>query len=468
MLTLSRLLDYALSFVRNILLARLLTKADFGLVLLLSLTATLLEFASRLALGRQLIQSKLGKDTRFLASIHGFQFLAGISSAVLIVCLSPAIAAFVNHGEMWWAFALLGLVPFSKGLQNLEVERRQRDMDFTASAIVLVVPQIVAVALVYPLAKWVGGVSAVLWLMIVKCIVGVVLSHWLSRAPYTWAWDWPQFRSIFSFSWPLLINGFLLVACQQGDQLIVAAFFSLEALAVYGLAFALAGIPRMIGAQVGSSLLLPLLSRVQDEAGEFRLLVRSGIELTGFISAMVYLPLLMAGAHLLELFYGSRYSGGASYLAIFSVAGALRLLRMPPTVAAMARGDTKATLYSNLWRNLSLLFAFCALLVGWGLVSIALSAVVGELCSLVYAMKRLVRTSAVQWSDASLSWSFVTALLILASGFSYFQFAGDGLLIVMGSTSLFLLLGGVVGFWILPSVSQSRRLLFEKFSVLQR
>jgi O-antigen/teichoic acid export membrane protein len=64
-LTLGQLISYGLSFVRNVILARALTKADFGLAAVFAMTVSLLEVAGRMSFGQQIVQSTEGDSEAF-------------------------------------------------------------------------------------------------------------------------------------------------------------------------------------------------------------------------------------------------------------------------------------------------------------------------------------------------------------------------------------------------------------------
>jgi O-antigen/teichoic acid export membrane protein len=91
-LTVGRVADYALSFVRNLILAKLLTKADYGLAAVFGMAMTLLEVSGRMGFGMQVIQSRLGDTPRCEASAHGLQFVGCVCSAFLIGGLSIPMA----------------------------------------------------------------------------------------------------------------------------------------------------------------------------------------------------------------------------------------------------------------------------------------------------------------------------------------------------------------------------------------
>jgi hypothetical protein len=177
----------------------------------------------------------------------------------------------------------------------------------------------------------------------------LVISHFLAERPYRWSWAWRSdyAKTMWDFGWPLLLNGFVMFAAQQGDQMIVGAKFSMEELALYSVAFTLTSLPWMIFAQVGGSLMLPLLSGQQEDRNQFDLHYHRCLELSVIASLLILGPLVVAGDPLVRLLYGPKYSEAGSLMVVFGAVVALRFFRWAPALAAMARlrpGNAHATL----------------------------------------------------------------------------------------------------------------------------
>lgn len=387
--TAGQIVSYGCSFVRNLILARLLTKADFGLAAAFSMTISLLELAGRMSFGAQIVQTRDGDRPEFVASAHTFQFLLSLISAVLILILCAPLAAAFKVPDATWAFATLALSPFLGSLAHLDFMVRQRQLEFLPAALIEAVPQIVMTIVAWPLAVWLGDFRVILWLMVGKAALSVLMSHLMAQRSYRWSFDRAIMRSMFTFSWPLLLNGLLMFGSQQADQLLVGTFLSLEQLAMYSVSFSLVSIPWFIFARVTSQLMLPVLSRSQDDAPRFQRQYQLCVETATFASVMVLAPLIAAGEELITILYGAKYSGAGMIVAVLGVTSGFRFLRLAPAIAAISRSDTKNQLFSNIWRNASLPLALGAAVLGGNVLTIATCALGGELMASVFSILRL-------------------------------------------------------------------------------
>jgi O-antigen/teichoic acid export membrane protein len=412
--TVGQTVSYALSFLRNLILARMLTRADYGLAATFALAVGMLELTSKLAVGQQVVQAKEGDSTAFLSTAHSFQLIAGaISSGLLLVTCIP-MAHLFKVPEKTWAFALVALVPLFKGLFHLDCVRRQRHFEFLPSISVDLVPQVIVTALAWPMAAWIGDYRVVLVLLLGKELLTLLMARGVAQHPYRLGWDRAQVHRMWNFGWPLILNGFFMFAAGQGDQLLVGSGYSLEVLALYAAGASLIAAPFMIMAGGMSSILLPLLSRHQEDPVRFRREYKDYVLLTAIGAMVTMLPLVLAGEQILKLLYGSKYAGGGMVMAWLAAAHAFWFLRMVPSIAAMARADTQNQMISNLFRLSYLPLVLLAVLLGASVATVAACAVFGQLAALVASAWRLKRRQSVPLSDTFRPAAYLGACLAVA------------------------------------------------------
>ena len=410
-ITAGRVGGYGLSFVRNMILARFLTKADFGLAVLFVTTVSLLELAARMAFGQQLLQARKGNSGAFQATSHAFQSLLGLAGAIVVCVVSRPVAQMLSVPEQAWAFMLLAIVPFARGLEHLDSYRQQRYLNYIPAALVEVVPHVVITAMAWPLAVWFGDFRVVVWLMITRAVLATVVTHTLAKRPYRWAWSGHYATLMWSFGWPLLLNSVVMFAAQQADQFLIGRFVSVAELASYALALSLVSVPWFVFGQTASSLMLPMLSRVQNDPIQFRQQYQRCIELAGLGAVICLLPLIVGGEQLVTLLFGKKYAGTGALVALLGAASAVRFLRIVPSIAAMARADTINQFYSNLWRSISLPLAGVVVVSGGGVLMVAACPLIAEIVAVAYAWKRLRQRQMVPLRDASGVAAYVLVLI---------------------------------------------------------
>lgn len=382
---------YAASLLRNLLLARTLTKADFGLAAALALTVTASEAATRFSVGQQVVQASDGDTDAFLGSAHLFQVAGGLVAAGIVLIGGVPLAHLLGAADHAWAFAALAALPLINSFQHLDLMRAMRTFSFRERVIADLLPEAVLLAALVPVLHWWPDFRAMLILSFLRAVTGVAVSHALATRAYRWHWEAALAARMATFGWPLALNGVLMFAYQQGDQLVIGSRYPLEELAQYALAFSLTMAPGHLFQHVLNTSMLPLLAQAKDEPALYRRRYLACVRLSATAGALIACALITAGEFTVQLLFGAKYAGAGILIAWLAAANALRIVRSVTAIAAIARGDTLNNPLANLFRLTGLALALLAALNGRPLSWIAASGVVGETIALVVAWRRLER-----------------------------------------------------------------------------
>jgi O-antigen/teichoic acid export membrane protein len=337
----------------------------------------------------------------------------------------------------------------------LEYFRRQRELEYLPSALYELVPQAAVTLAAWPLAVWLRDFRVIVWLLVGKAGLGILMTHWLAKRPYSCEWRRDYAKQMWTFAWPLLLNGLLMFAAQQADQMLVGAFLSMENLAAYALAFSLASIPWFVFGQVGSSIMLPILSRAQDNPELFRRHYRVCVEYAAVGSVVLTLPLIVSGEQLVTLLYGPKYAGTGVVTALLAATTAVRFLRFAPAVAAMARADTLNQLYSNLWRGISLPGAALIAILGGGAPLIAACALAAEMLAALVSVFRLRQRQGVPLRETAVAAAHVLGFVAAGLALVYLGASRWGLLAAAAGMAAVLVLSILVAYAVFPAFARS-------------
>ncbi len=382
---------YAASFVRNMILARLLSKADFGMAAVFGMVMSLLEFTAKLGVGRFLIRDKEGDDPTFIATGHTIQAAAACVSAGCILLFAPVLARWFGIAEHAWALMVLAAVVLLRGLQHLDVQRFERHLRFGPSATVEAVPQLVVTLAAWPVAIWLGDYRVVLLLLVIKAVLGFALSHWFAEQRYRLVWHREYARRMLRFGWPLLLTGFLMFGIMQGDQFLVATFYNMTELAPYAAAVTLVMAPQFVFGRVFNSVAFPLVARVQDDPVMFARRYRQVLGIMTLYAAVSTAGMMTGAEAWMRCVYGPKYVGAGHLMGWLAAVAALRALRMAVAVANLAKGDSQSQLLANVARALSWAPAFWLAARGHPLWQLAACGLVGELLATGVCVWRLYR-----------------------------------------------------------------------------
>ncbi|MFY9328487.1 MAG: oligosaccharide flippase family protein, partial [Georgfuchsia sp.] len=386
-------LSAVFSFLRNIVIARLISVEDFGIVVLLSLIVATIETISNLAIDRLLVQAPDGDNPQLQATAHMLQVARGIISTLLSLFTANLLAELFKVPQAAWAFQTLAIVPVIRSLAHLDTIRIQREMIFQPTFWGIALPAALSLGLAVPLVYWLRDYSAIVWAMLLQALAQTVISHVLATRPYRWAWNQTVAKRILSFGWPLLANGLLMFIIFQGDKAIIAVAFTPEIVGWYGAAFMLTMTPAMFVTSVIQSLLLPLLSRYQNTSGDFWRRSNETEQLCLVLGFLVAVGFLILGPELLLALFGSRYKEGAIIVMLLGLAQGIRVAKAGQFISSVALARTTDPLVANMARGTAFLAAIILVVSGFGPFAVALTGIFGEFASYLVAVFLLARSS---------------------------------------------------------------------------
>lgn len=394
-----QIVSQACSFVRSVILGRLISPANFGIAATFALTFWLLDMISNLAADTLLIQSKEGDEPSFENTAHLWQAGRGLINAVLLFAVAGPASKLFGDPQAKWAFQVLAVVPLITGFTHFDKSRMQREMKFGPSVLVDISSSVLVTLAALPLAWWRRDYSAMLWVLILQAIGTVAASHWVAERRYGWEWDRRHAKQILAFGWPLMINGLLMFLIFEGDRFVIGAAnhlfgrttYSLADLGVYSIAFGLTMAPTMLVIKITSSLFLPILAKAQDTRSEFDRRYLSCCQALSFMAAAISIPFITAGGWVVTVVYGHKYAAAAGFIGWLGAMWGIRIFRVGPTIAAVARADTENAMISNIARTVAFVGILVVAACGYGLAWLAACGFGGEVLALAVCTWRLER-----------------------------------------------------------------------------
>jgi O-antigen/teichoic acid export membrane protein len=373
------------TFLRNIILARLLGVEDFGIAATFSLLVLLLDIAAQLGLGRMVVQAHDADDPKLQATLHTVQFVLGVVSGLLIFVTAGVYASFMATPTLTWAYASLGIIPIMRGLSHLDSQRLQRVGRFGPAAIRQLAPQIVALIAIYPAYLWLGDYRVALVTILFQQLVMLLASHYGATWRFAMAFDSDVFRRAFAFGWPMMVNSLVMYFVLNGDRMVVSHLFGLQALGWFSAATMLTLMPMNLIAKTMQTLLLPSMSKQQHNPAQLQRQYEMSISAIALVGLVFLTGIWLFGELVLVLTFGPDYASAAVYLVLLTVMQWFRILRAAPALVAMARAETKNPLLTNIVRGFFIVIAFGVAILTRNILLMILCGVVGELIAAIYA-----------------------------------------------------------------------------------
>lgn len=449
----------ALSLLRNVIVARMISQEDFGIAATFMVTVSLLESISDLSVDRLLIQAKDGNEPGFQASAQLFQVVRGGCVACVMFLLAYPVARLFAIPQALWALQWVSIIPLIRGFMHLDPKRMHREMKFGRDTLTELTAQIVVTGLAWPLARRLGDYSAMLWILVLQALTLTVVSHLVAARRYALAWDRAYIARMVKFGWPLVLNGLLMFTVLQGDRFVIGAGYDMTQLAIYTVAVTITWQPMAVLIKCLTVPMLPLLAREQTNRSSFCRLYAISAQSVCIVGILSSVGFIFLGKWVVVLLYGGEYAPVGSFIGWLAIMQALRIVRTSPTVVSLALGDTMGPLVSNVGRVSVFPLLVLAAYSGVGLRWIAGIGCVGEFVALGMLLFRLWQVHSI---DARLCLHpvIISSVMIAVSGLVASSIGDDSLFSsALGMFGMSIALIGVVAFF--PEV---RRLLVRSVS----
>jgi O-antigen/teichoic acid export membrane protein len=384
-------------FVRNLAVAALVPVADYGIAATFALAMAAVEMASSFGLQQQIVQARDGDDPRLQDALTGFQLLRGVLSAIALFALAGPLAMFLGIPEVTWAYRVLALVPLLNALQHFDIHRLNRNARFGPLIAVNAVPAMLSLAVVWPLAIWVGDWRVMLGAILFQAATGAILSHLVAERPWRAAVDRVFWSRTLRFGWPILLNAVILFLVFQADKLAVGRILGMTSLGVFAMAVTLTLTPSLVAAKTIQTALLPRLSGMVDTSGFAGL---AGVALTASMVAGLALACagILLGWTIAPWITATGYAALPQLIGPLAVMQGIRIAKSGSTVVALSVGLTGNAALSNLPRIAALVAGVAALYQGYGLPALIWLGVAGETAGFVLSTALVTYRTGLRWS----------------------------------------------------------------------
>jgi teichuronic acid exporter len=364
--TLEILARYSVQFLVMVVLARLLTPADFGLIAMLLVFTGVGTLLVDSGFGSALVQRQhTTPDDE--TTVFIFTVVLGVLCAGILALAAQAIANFFHEPKLVSLTRVMSLVLPLGALASVPDALLTMRLDFKKRARAEVVASLCSGVVAVVLALRGYGVWSLAWQGIVS--IGVrglllwVYSGWRPRGRYRGK----SFRSLFGFGGYMLLTGLLNAAATRLQSLWIGRLFDARTLGFYTLAQNTQQAPASLIDGILKRVGLPVFSAIAHDSTKLRSAFRASLRMSMFLFFPCMVGIAIVAKPLIEIVYGQRWSPAAPILSVLSLSAALWPIHILNLAAIGAQGR------SNLLLRVEVVKQFI------GIVLVAIAAPMGPL-----------------------------------------------------------------------------------------
>ena len=296
-----------LNIVGTILLARILTQAEFGLFAILTFFLAFLTALGDLGLGMSLVRQATEPSDDVYRVVATFQKVVAIAVALAALAVTPwVVSAWGFAPGQWWLLPVMGIAILADSVRFLPLTKLERHLVYERVGLVEVVQAIVFNTVLLFLA--VSGYRATCFPVAVaaRSIAGAALALAIGPRLSGWSWQWHIVREHLSFALPF--RGVHLITVVRTAMVPVFIGLLLGRAAVGRLEWAamVAGFP-LTGLILLERLYIGSFSRLRAHPDELRVFVGHVVTAAHAVVAPVAVLTLVLLNPIVRLVFGERW-----------------------------------------------------------------------------------------------------------------------------------------------------------------
>jgi O-antigen/teichoic acid export membrane protein len=319
-----RIIQQILNMIKIIILARILSPNDFGIMGIGLLAINTIDIFTQTGIYQALIQKK-GEIGDYLSDAWTFLLLRGLLLSILLFSFSPLIGKFFNSKDSINVLKVLSIYFILQSSSNIAViVLFQKELEFGIFFLYqffgIISDFLVSIVLAFVLKNF----WALVFGYIAKGFVLMVSSYFIH--PYK-----PKIKlrkeillPLFSFGKWIFISSILLFFLNQGGDIFVGKILGTYFLGLYQMAFRISNLPTTEITWMLSQVTFPVYSKIQDEKEKLKigyLLTLSSVSIFSFL----FLSFIIVFAKSFTLlFLGEKWIKIVLPMQVLSIFGVLR------------------------------------------------------------------------------------------------------------------------------------------------
>jgi O-antigen/teichoic acid export membrane protein len=318
-----RFLERVVGLVQIVILARVLSPADFGVVGLAMLAMAALDALSQTGFDVALIQKK--DDIReYLDTAWSLQVVRGVVTFAVLAAAAPWIASFFRSPESTMIIRAVALVPLLRGFVNYGVIYFQRELEFRRhvayEAAGTITNAVVSIVLAVAWKSVWGLAAGLIAGHVARCVASYRLHPFRPRFRI----DWRKAGEVFRFGQWILANNIVSFVMLNGDNTVLGKLLGTASLGLYQVAFKISNIAMTEISRVLSRVTLPAFSRLQDSPARLALAFLKSLDLVIFVAAPLSAAVYFLGPDFIRIFLGEKWIPMTPALKILALSGLIR------------------------------------------------------------------------------------------------------------------------------------------------
>lgn len=365
-------------FVYMAVMARLLSKSDFGLMALAASFIGIGAILSEAGMGSALIQRKNITYKHKNAAMQG-NFIIGVIVFSLFFFLSKYIAFFFNQPKLEMIIKVVGVNVVFSSLNSVSRGLLQKNFKFKITSNITMITTIIGYGLGIILAFLNYGVWSLVAATLSVSLLSTIIMFFYAPVSLRFQFYYKEWRELFSFGFGLILSRLINYMNTSGVNLFVGKIFSPVQLGVFERTFSIKSIPSNYLGDVLDTIMFPAMSEIQDEENRLFQTYQYSLGVVNSLLMPVAVFLIFFSKEIVLILLGDKWLDSVLPLQIMFI--------VLPFSISVRLADSVVRSKGLIYKNVSRRFAYMLVLLStisvgayyYGIVGASISVVVSYL-----------------------------------------------------------------------------------------
>lgn len=372
------------TFVVGIVLARLLSPEEFGLIAMVTIITGFASLFAELGFGSAIIQKEEVWEVH-LSSVFWLNIGSGALLTLVFVAGSDLVANFYDEPILQPITAVLAFNFLIGSTAIVQRSLYTKAIDFKSLFIVQISTSVVSGGIAVYLAFEGFGVWSLVWRGLLYSFFEAILLWVLSTWKPRFLFNWNKVKELLGFSLNLLGEKLINYSARNVDDLLIGKFIGSGGLGIYSKAYSLMLFPLRNVSSVISKVMFPSLSTIQEDKARVK---KVFVKMTKSV-ALITFPVMSVLFVVADLFVievlGEQWIAMIPILRIFCVLGMIQSINTLVGSLFLSQGRTdilfKLGLVVKVWIVSAIVFG-----LKWGVMGVALSYSIASIVAFIPEM----------------------------------------------------------------------------------
>lgn len=367
----AKLAGQIISWVMTIIVIRLLSPEDYGLMAMAVIFIEFLMLVNELGLSAVLVQrSDLDKDTE--RQIFGLVIIVNSVFFILIFSSAPLIASFFDEEQLSLIIRVLAVQFIISAFELIPICHLYRNLDFKRKSIIYLGASIIGGLTTLSLAMSGFGVWSLIWGNLILVTLQAIGMNIISPFPHLPKFSLTGMRQIVTFGGLVTLERILWFLYSRSDVFIVGKVLGKDLLGIYSVAMHLASLVIHKTGGIIYGIAFPSFSRANEEPEKVAHYFLKAARIMSFLTFPIFFGISSVAPEIVGVLLGDSWTKVGTVLAILSIVMPLQMMSnlLPPALQGIGRPDVSV---SNLL--VAVVIMPLSFLVGarWGLIGVSIA-----------------------------------------------------------------------------------------------